>query len=146
MIEVKGHGLSLAAEVTVYPWHEDSQPGHPSISLLFQYPSICLLCKTFENKTEHQFSSVAQSCPTLCNPVNRSTPDLPVHHQLLESIQTHVHCVSDAILLSSVVPFSSCPQSFPASGSFQMSQLFASGGQNIVVSASTSVLAMNTQD
>ena len=47
---------------------------------------------------------------------------------------------------SSVIPFSSCPQSFPESGSFQMSQLFASGGQNIGVSASTSVLPMNTQD
>ena len=47
---------------------------------------------------------------------------------------------------SSVVPFSSCPQSFPASGSFQMSQLFVSGGQSIGVSASTSVLPMNTQD
>ena len=47
---------------------------------------------------------------------------------------------------SSVVPFSSCPQSFPASGAFQMSQLFTSGGQSIGVSASTSVLPMNTQD
>ena len=47
---------------------------------------------------------------------------------------------------SSVVPFSSCPQSFPASGSFPMSQLFAPGGQSIGVSASTSVLPMNTQD
>ena len=47
---------------------------------------------------------------------------------------------------SSVVPFSSCPQSFPASGSFPMSQLFASGGQSIGVSASTSILPMNTQD
>ena len=47
---------------------------------------------------------------------------------------------------SSVVPFSSCPQSFPASGSFPMSQFFASGDQNIGVSASTSVLPMNTQD
>jgi len=47
---------------------------------------------------------------------------------------------------ASVIPFSSCPQSFPASGSFQMSQLFASGDQNIRVSASTSVLPMNTQD
>ena len=47
---------------------------------------------------------------------------------------------------SFVVPFSSCPQSFPASGSFQMSQLFASGGQSIGVSVSTSVLPMNTQD
>ena len=47
---------------------------------------------------------------------------------------------------SSVIPFSSCPQSFPASGSFQMSQLFASGGQSIGVSASVSVLPMNIQD
>ena len=47
---------------------------------------------------------------------------------------------------SSVIPFSSCPQSFPASGSFQMSQLFASGGQSIGVSASASVLPMNIQD
>ena len=44
-----------------------------------------------------QFSSVAQSCPTLCDPMNRSTPGLPVHHQLPESTQTHVHCVGDAI-------------------------------------------------
>ena len=47
---------------------------------------------------------------------------------------------------SSVIPFSSCPQSFSASGSFQMSQLLASGGQNMGVLASTSVLPMNTQD
>ena len=42
-------------------------------------------------------SSVAQSCPTLCDPMNRSTPGLPVHHKLLEFTQTHVHRVSDAI-------------------------------------------------
>ena len=51
-----------------------------------------------------------------------------------------------ATISSSVIPFSSCPQSFPASGSFQMSQLFASGSQSIAVSASTSVLPINTQD
>ena len=44
-----------------------------------------------------QFSSVAQSCPTLCNPMNRSTPGLPVHHHLPEFTQTHVHRVRDAI-------------------------------------------------
>ena len=44
-----------------------------------------------------QIRSVAQSCPTLCNPMNCSTPGLPVHHQLLEFTQTHVHRVSDAI-------------------------------------------------
>ena len=70
--------------------------------------------------------------------MNRSTPGLPVHHQLLESTQTHVHC--HPIISSYVITFSSCPQSFPASGSFQMSQLFSSGGQSIGVSASTSVL------
>ena len=47
----------------------------------------------------HQFSSVAQSCPALCNPMNHSTPGLPVHHQLLEFTQTHVHRVGDAIQL-----------------------------------------------
>ena len=44
----------------------------------------------------HQFSSVTQSCPTLCDPMNRSTPGLPVHHQLPEFTQTHDHRVSDA--------------------------------------------------
>ena len=47
-----------------------------------------------------QFSSVAQSCPTLCDPINCSTPGLPVHHQLPESTQTHVHRVGDAIQTS----------------------------------------------
>ena len=89
-----------------------------------------------------QFSSVAQSSPTLCDPMNRSTPSLPVHHHLPEFTQTHVHRVSDSIQPShpsSVIPFSSCPQSLPASESFPMSQLFAWGGQSIRVSASTSV-------
>ena len=45
----------------------------------------------------YQFSSVAQSCPTLCDPMNRSSPGLPVHHQLPEFTQTHIHRVSDAI-------------------------------------------------
>ena len=58
--------------------------------------------------TSVQFNSVAQSCPTLCDPMNRSTPGLPVHHQLPEFTQTHVHRVSDAIqpshLLSSPSP------------------------------------------
>ena len=94
-----------------------------------------------------QFSSVAQSCPTLCNPMNCSTPGFPVHHRHLEFTQTHVHWVRDAIQPSHpVVPFSSCPQSLPASESFLMSQLFAWGGQSIGVSALASVLPKNTQD
>ena len=83
-----------------------------------------------------QFTSVTQSCPTLCDPMNCSTPGLPVHHQLPEFTQTHIHRVSDAIQpphpLSS--PFSSCPQSLPASESFPMSQLFAWSGQSTGVS------------
>ena len=60
------------------------------------------------------FSSVQFSCsvcPALCDPVNRSTPGLPVHHQLPEFTQTHVHRVGDAVqtISSSVIPFSSCP-------------------------------------
>ena len=54
-----------------------------------------------------QFSSVAQSCPTLCDPMNHSTPGLPVHHQLPELTQTHVHQVSDAIQLSHALSSSS---------------------------------------
>ena len=96
-----------------------------------------------------QFSSVAQSCLTLCDPMNCSMPALPVHHHLPEFTQTHIHRVGDAIqwmISSSVIPFSSHLQSFPASGSFQMSQFFASNGQSIEVSVSLSVLPMNIQD
>ena len=76
-----------------------------------------------------------------------STPGLPVHHQLPEFTQTHVHPVGDVIQAShSLVPFSSCLQSFPASGSFQISQFFATSGQSIGVSALASVPPMNIQD
>ena len=61
-----------------------------------------------------QFSSVTQSCPTLCDAMNRSTPGLPVHHQLPESTQTHVHRVSDAIQPSHPLSAPSPPPSiFP---------------------------------
>ena len=95
-----------------------------------------------------QFSLVAQSCLTLCDLRDCSMPGFPVHHQLLDPNQTHVHHISDAIpiISSSVIPFSSHLQSFSASGSFPMSQFFAIGGQNIGVSASASVLPMNMQD
>ena len=62
-----------------------------------------------------QFSSVSQSCPTLCDPMNRSTPGLPVHHQLPESTQTHVHWVPDAIQPSH-------PLSSPSPSALNLSQ------------------------
>ena len=61
-----------------------------------------------------QFSSVAQSCPTLCDPMNRSTPGLPVHHQLPEFTQTHVHQVSDATQPSHPLSFPSPPVPNPS--------------------------------
>ena len=79
---------------------------------------------------------VTQSCLTLSDPTDCSTPGFPVFHFLPELAQTYVHWVGDALhptISSSVVPFSSCLQSFSASGSFQMSQFFASGGQSIGV-------------
>ena len=71
------------------------------------------------------------SCVQLCNSMDCSMPGFPVHHQLPELTQTHVHQVvwCHPTISSSVFPFSSCLQSFPASGSFQMSQFFASGGK-----------------
>ena len=68
--------------------------------------------------------SVAQSCPTLCNPMDCSWPGFPVLHHLLEFAQTHVHRWCHPTIPSSVTTFSSCPQSFPASGSLPVSQLF----------------------
>ena len=86
-------------------------------------------------------SRVCSSCPTLCDPMDCSMAGLPVYHQPPESTQTHVHLIGDAIQPSHpLIPFSSCLQSFPASGSFQMSWFFTSGDQRIEVSTSASVL------
>ena len=72
-----------------------------------------------------QFSSVAQSCPTLCNPMYRSTPGLPVHHQLPTSVRlTSIESVMSASHLILCRSLLFLPQSLPASESFPMSQLF----------------------
>ena len=96
---------------------------------------------------KYLISSVTQSCLSPWDPMDCSMPGLPVHHQLWQLAQTHVHQGGDAFQpSSSVVPFSSCLQCCPALGSFQMSQFFTSGGQSIGVSTSASVLPMNIQD
>ena len=95
-----------------------------------------------------QFSSVAQLCPTLCDPMNRTqharppcpSPTPGVHSDSRPSSQWCHPAIS-----SSVVPFSSCPQSLPASESFPVSQLFTSGGQSTGVSASASFLPKKSQ-
>ena len=92
--------------------------------------------------------SVAQWYPTLCNLMGCSISGFPVLHYLLEFAQTHFHWVGDRYhptMSSSVIPFSSCLPSFPASGPFPRSRLFALGVQNIGASASASVHPMNIQ-
>ena len=109
---------------------------------------VFFLILHIDHYTIIQFSSVAQSCLTLCDSLDCNTPGLPDHHQLLEFEDSNSCPLSrwcHPTTSSSVVPFSSRLQSFPASGSFQMSQLFPSGGQNIGGSASTPVLPMNTK-
>ena len=96
--------------------------------------------------SECVFSLVAQPCPTLCEPMNHSTPGLPVRHQLPEFTQTHVHWV-DAIQPSHPLSSSSLPAlSLSQHQGLPVSQFFASGGQSTGASASTSVLPMNTWD
>ena len=93
-------------------------------------------------------SLVSQLCPTLWNPTDYSMPGFPVHHQLPELTQTHVHWVNDTppTISCFIIPFSSCLQSFTASGSFLVSQFFKLGSQNIGGSDSASVLPVNIQD
>ena len=71
-------------------------------------------CPSFSLSLSVQFSSVTQSCPTLCEPMNRSTPGLSVHHQLPELTQTHVHQVSDAIQPSHPLSSPSLPAPDPS--------------------------------
>ena len=101
------------------------------------------LSTRFLNTALPQFSSVTQSCPTFCDPLNCSTPGLPVHHQLPEFTQTHVHRVDNAIqpshLLSS--PFLPAPNPSQHQGPFQWVNS-SHKVANIGVSASASVLLL----
>ena len=119
--------------------------------LLSQSPKVCSLYLCLFCCLAYQFSSVQFSCSVVSDSLwphelQHAGPPCPsptpgVHPNPFPWSPWHHPTIS-----SSVVPFSSCPQSFPASGSYQMSQLFTSGGQRIGVSASISVLPMNTQD
>ena len=130
------------------------------------YTIIILYCNTSNSYNSHQnhtvyiyihFDSIPEMFHSVqfsrsvvsdsCDPMNHSTPGLPVHHQLLAFTQIQVHRVSDAIQPSHPLssPSPPVPKSLPASESFPVSQLFARGGQSIGVSVSASVLLMNTQ-
>ena len=100
-------------------------------------------------KFVHSWCSVTQPCPTLCDPMDCSIQGFPGLHHLQDLAQTQVQWVSDAIhpsISSSVIPFSSRLQSFPASGCFPMSWLFTSGDQSIGPSYSALIPLMNIQD
>ena len=104
--------------------------------------------EVYKSKNQNlKFSSVTQSCPTLrLHEPWHTRPPCP---SPTAGVHPNPHPLSrwcHPTISSSVIPFSSCPQSLPASGSFPMSQLFTWGGQSIGVSASASVLPMNTQD
>ena len=96
-------------------------------ALLQKGSNYCWLIEGKFWRRDSQFSSVAPLCPTFCDPMNRSTPGLPVHHQLPEFTQTQVHRVSHAIQPSHPLssPSPPAPQALPASESFPMSQFFS---------------------
>ena len=121
-------------------WHLYNQNFLPWLS------DSCIQLRFLNGISNFCHYSIAQSCPTLGDPMDCSTPDFPVLHYLPEFAQTHVHWCQwcRPTVSSSVAPFSSCPQSLPPSGSFPVSRLFASGGQSI--GASASVLPMNIHD
>ena len=99
-----------------FNWEVTSQPEIAFLRLLTCGGHMsCLWWNMSVIMSHYQFNSVTQSCPTLCDPMNRSTPGLPVHHQLPEFTQTHVHWVSDAIQPSH-------PLSSPSPAALNLSQ------------------------
>ena len=93
------------------------------------------------------FSSVAQLCPTLCDPMDCSTPGLPVPHHILEFSQVHVHCIPDAAQPSHpLTPSSPLPSNFPSIRDFSSESTVPIDDQNIGASGSASILPVNIQD
>ena len=115
----------------------DVTPASTIVSELLLLPFLSLL---------QYFSSVAQPCPSVTQEPQHTRPPCPSPTPGIHPNSCPLSQWGHPTISSSVVPFSSCPQSLPASGSFPMSQLFTSGAQSIGVSASASVLPMNIQD
>ena len=108
-------------------------------------------CQAILSFAISQFSSVQFSCSVMSDSLwlhepQHARPPCPLPTPRVHTNPCPLSWWCHPTILSSVVPFSSCPQSFPTSGYFPMNQLFASGGQSIGVSASTSVLPMNIKD
>ena len=134
--------IRYATDTTLITESEEEQK---SLFMRVKEWKICLTTQHSKLRSRHPvlFSSVTQLCPTLCDPMNHSMPGLPVHHQLPESTQTHVHWINDAIQPSYPLSSPSPPALNPSQ--HQGKVAFAWGGQIIGVSASASVLPVNAQ-
>ena len=112
------------------------------------YDTISIVCVHFSNIDDKsvQFSRSVMSDSLQPHELQHARPPCPSPTSGVHPNPRPLSWWCHPIIPSSIIPFFSCPQSFPASGSFPVSQLFASGGQSTGVSASTSVLPMNTQD
>ena len=129
-------------------------PGLDQLNSTYSRTNSCLILNEvevvpFSSHFPHLCCSVTQSCLTLCDLIDCRTPGFPVLHHLrslLKLMSIESVMPSNQTISSSIVPLSSCLQSVPASGSFLMSQLFASGGHSIGASASASVLPINIRD
>ena len=123
--------LSLIGQnIPTIQWHQNSPMAQKVVKIAYFYLNIYIISfctplltiKISQHKWKKfsallsviQFRSVAQSCPTLCDPINHSTPGLPVHQQLLEFTQTHVHQVGDAIQTSHPLSSPSPPAHNPS--------------------------------
>ena len=111
--------LSVLSSIRLSQWFStrgDFVPQrHMTFCMVVTLGDVCVWCEGCSESVSQSISSVAQSCPTICDPMNRSMPGLPVHHQFLESTQTYVHWVSDAIQ-------SSHPPSSPSPPALNLSQ------------------------
>ena len=138
------HGDSLSQRALRLLILSASGPCRSNSWLVARNPALPLST----SQSSVQFSSVTQLCPTLCNPVNRSTPGLSVHHQLPESTQTHAHRVGDTIQPSHPLSSPSPPAPNPSQhqGLFQWVSFAHEVAKVLGVSASASVLSVNTQD
>ena len=139
------HGACLSSWfvmiIWLITWLESRQTGN---SVRARAGSVSL----FVSRARTGFSLVAQSCPTLCNPMNCSTPGLPVPHQLLEFTQTHVHRVGDAIQPSHPLSPPSPPAPNPSQhqGLFQWVNSLHEVAKVLEFQLQASILPMNTQD
>ena len=140
--------LKLKGQEHAHPCHLQSHWGPPDAEEKEKAPSRLWIANRWNttNNSNSQFSHSVVSDSWRPHELQHARPPCPSPTPGVHPNPFPLSRWCHPTISSSVIPFSSCPQSFPASGSFPMSQLFASGGQTIGVSASTSVLPMNTQD